>query len=79
MVLEWAGGHREGAAFVVSDEADRAPAAWRGHPPGRRSARIGTGLKSGPPGRVSARTAGGGRRMQDVMSGDPLPRICRPG
>jgi len=63
-------------AFTAPDEADTALRAWRAHPLGAAGARIGTVLGSGPPGRVTAVTPVGGRRMLDVMSGDPLPRIC---
>jgi hydrogenase expression/formation protein HypE len=64
------------AAFVASEDADTALRAWRAHPLGAASAGIGTVLENGPPGRVTAVTPVGGRRMLDVMSGDPLPRIC---
>ncbi len=64
------------AAFVEPALAGAALAAWRAHPLGRDAARVGTVLSDGPPGRVTVRTPVGGRRLLDLMSGDPLPRIC---
>jgi hydrogenase expression/formation protein HypE len=63
-------------AVVAPELADAALVALRaGHPAGALAARIGE-VVAGPPGRVVATTAFGGRRIVDLMAGDPLPRIC---
>jgi hydrogenase expression/formation protein HypE len=62
-------------AFVAPDAADAALAALRAAPGGDRAAEIGE-AKSEPPGMVLVDTAFGGRRVMDLLAGDPLPRIC---
>ena len=63
-------------AVVAGHRADEALAALRDvGPAGALAARIGE-VVAGPPGRVVATTAFGGRRIVDLMAGDPLPRIC---
>ncbi len=62
-------------AFVPPEEAEAALAALRGHPLGRRAARIGTATAEHP-GLVLARTGIGGRRVVDMPLGELLPRIC---
>lgn len=63
-------------AVVAPERADEALAALRAvGPAGALAARIGE-VVPGPPGRVVATTAFGGRRIVDLMAGDPLPRIC---
>lgn len=63
-------------AVVAPGSADEALAALRAvGPTGALAARIGE-VVAGPAGRVVATTAFGGRRIVDLMAGDPLPRIC---
>jgi hydrogenase expression/formation protein HypE len=62
-------------AFVGPESADAALAALRGVPGCEQAAEIGT-VKSDPPGLVLMETAFGGRRVLDLLVGDPLPRIC---
>jgi len=62
-------------ALVSGPAADRALAALRGHPLGRKAALIGR-VGAERPGRVVALTPGGGRRLVDQPLGQPLPRIC---
>ena len=62
-------------AFVAAEAADRALQAVRSIPGCERAAEIGevTGDRAGL---VTMETAFGGRRMLDLLVGDPLPRIC---
>jgi hydrogenase expression/formation protein HypE len=62
-------------AFVAPESADEALAALRGVPGCEQAAEIGT-VKREPPGLVLVETAFGGRRVMDLLVGDPLPRIC---
>jgi hydrogenase expression/formation protein HypE len=62
--------------FVVPPEgASAALAALRAHPLGRNAAAIG-GVEKEPAGIVLAEGPAGGARMVDMLTGDPLPRIC---
>jgi len=67
----------EGRMLVVvaPDMADAALQAMRSHPAGAGSVDIGE-VEQGPPGRVVEATQFGGRRVLDMLVGDPLPRIC---
>jgi len=60
---------------VAGDQAQAALAAMRGHPLGRGAAIIGRVLDQ-PAGRVWLKTAVGGGRILDMLTGEPLPRIC---
>jgi hydrogenase expression/formation protein HypE len=62
-------------AFVAPDKADAALAALRSVDGCERAAEIGE-VKTEPPGMVLVDTAFGGRRVMDLLAGDPLPRIC---
>ena len=62
-------------AFVAPEAADDALAALRAVPGCERAAEIGE-VKTEPPGMVLVETAFGGRRVMDMLVGDPLPRIC---
>jgi hydrogenase expression/formation protein HypE len=62
-------------AFVAPDAADEALAALRAVPGCEEAAEIGE-VKTDPPGLVLVETAFGGRRVMDMLVGDPLPRIC---
>ncbi|MDX6667546.1 MAG: hydrogenase expression/formation protein HypE [Solirubrobacteraceae bacterium] len=62
-------------AFVAPESADAALAALRSVPGGERAAEIGE-VKTEPPGMVLVETAFGGKRVMDLLVGDPLPRIC---
>lgn len=62
-------------AFVAPKQADSALAALRGVPGCERASEIGEVLEE-PPGMVLIETAFGGRRVMDMLAGDPLPRIC---
>jgi len=62
-------------AFVDPGSADAALAALREAPGCERAAEIGE-VKTEPPGMVLVETAFGGRRVMDMLAGDPLPRIC---
>jgi hydrogenase expression/formation protein HypE len=62
-------------AFVAPDRADAALAALRSVPGSEEAAEIGE-VKSEPPRMVLVDTAFGGRRVMDLLAGDPLPRIC---
>jgi len=63
------------AAFVAPDRADAALAALRAIPGFSEAADVGE-VVAGPPGLVQMDTAFGGRRVVDLLVGDPLPRIC---
>ena len=62
-------------AFIAPDAADAALAALRDVPGCEEAAVIGE-VKSEPPGMVLVETAFGGKRVMDLLAGDPLPRIC---
>jgi hydrogenase expression/formation protein HypE len=62
-------------AFVAPEAAEDALAALRTVPGCERAAEIGE-VKTDPPGMVLVETAFGGRRVMDMLVGDPLPRIC---
>ena len=62
-------------AFVAPGAAEAALAALRSAPGGERAVEIGE-VKTEPPGMVLVDTAFGGRRVMDLLAGDPLPRIC---
>jgi hydrogenase expression/formation protein HypE len=62
-------------AFVAPEAADDALAALAGVPGCADAAVIGE-VKADPPGLVLVETAFGGRRVMDMLVGDPLPRIC---
>jgi len=62
-------------AFVGPERADEALAALRAVPGSESAAEIGE-VKTDPPGMVLVETAFGGRRVMDLLAGDPLPRIC---
>ena len=61
--------------FVAQEAAADALAALRSAPNGERAAEIGE-VRTEPPGMVLVETAFGGRRVMDMLVGDPLPRIC---
>jgi hydrogenase expression/formation protein HypE len=62
-------------AFVAPEAADAALAALVSAPGCEAAAEIGE-VKTDPPGMVLVETAFGGRRVMDMLVGDPLPRIC---
>ena len=62
-------------AFVAPEAADAALEALRGVPGCEQAAVIGE-VRREPPGMVLVATAFGGRRVMDLLVGDPLPRIC---
>ena len=62
-------------AIVAPDAADALLAALRRQPLGREASMVGT-VVAGPQGQVILETAVGGSRIVDMLSGDPLPRIC---
>jgi hydrogenase expression/formation protein HypE len=62
-------------AFVAPGAADAALAALRAVPGCEEAAEIGE-VGAEPPGLVLVDTAFGGRRVMDLLVGDPLPRIC---
>jgi hydrogenase expression/formation protein HypE len=62
-------------AFVAPEAADGALEALRSVPGCERAAEIGE-VWTEPPGMVLVDTAFGGRRVMDLLAGDPLPRIC---
>ena len=62
-------------AFVAPERAEAALAALRALPGFEDAAEIGE-VKTEPPGMVLVDTAFGGRRVMDLLAGDPLPRIC---
>ncbi|HET9508885.1 MAG TPA: hydrogenase expression/formation protein HypE [Gaiellaceae bacterium] len=62
-------------AFVAPEAADAALAALASAPGCEAAAEIGE-VKTDPPGLVLVETAFGGRRVMDLLVGDPLPRIC---
>jgi hydrogenase expression/formation protein HypE len=62
-------------AFVAPGEADAALGALRAVPGCEDAAEIGE-VRTEPPGMVLVDTTFGGRRVMDLLAGDPLPRIC---
>jgi hydrogenase expression/formation protein HypE len=62
-------------AVVAPEAADDALAALRRVAGCESAAEIGE-VKSDPPGMVLLQTTFGGRRVMDLLVGDPLPRIC---
>ncbi|MGI8421200.1 MAG: hydrogenase expression/formation protein HypE [Gaiellaceae bacterium] len=62
-------------AFVAPEAAADALAALRTVPGCEGAVEIGE-VKSEPPGMVLVETGFGGRRVMDMLVGDPLPRIC---
>jgi hydrogenase expression/formation protein HypE len=62
-------------AFVAPETADGALRALRAVPGCEDAAEIGEVVVE-PPGMVLVDTAFGGRRVMDLLAGDPLPRIC---
>jgi len=61
--------------IVAAEDADKALAALRAHPLGRRAAAIGS-VHADPHHFVQMTTAFGGRRIVDWLTGEQLPRIC---
>ncbi|MGO9761969.1 MAG: hydrogenase expression/formation protein HypE [Solirubrobacteraceae bacterium] len=62
-------------AFVAPECSSAALQALRAVPGCEQAADIGE-IVSEPPGMVLVDTAFGGRRVMDLLAGDPLPRIC---
>jgi hydrogenase expression/formation protein HypE len=62
-------------SMATPEAAEAALAAQRGAPGGEQAAEIGE-VRTEPPGMVLLQTAFGGRRVLDMLVGDPLPRIC---
>ena len=62
-------------AFVAPEAAAGTLAALQRVPGCEAAAEIGE-VKTDPPGMVLVETAFGGRRVMDMLVGDPLPRIC---
>jgi hydrogenase expression/formation protein HypE len=61
--------------FVAPDSAEAALRSLRSVPGCEEAAEIGE-VRTDPPGMVLVETAFGGRRVMDLLVGDPLPRIC---
>jgi hydrogenase expression/formation protein HypE len=62
-------------AFVAPEQAEAALDALRSVPGCEEAADIGE-VRTEPRGMVLVDTAFGGRRVMDLLAGDPLPRIC---
>jgi len=62
-------------AFVAPEAAGRALESLRSIPGCEEAAEIGE-VRTDPPGMVLVETAFGGKRVMDLLVGDPLPRIC---
>ncbi len=62
-------------AIVAPEQAEAALRALCSIPDGESAAAIGE-VRTEPPGMVLVETAFGGRRVMDLLVGDPLPRIC---
>jgi hydrogenase expression/formation protein HypE len=62
-------------AFVGGRDVNQALEALRAVPGCEDAAEIGE-VMTEPPGMVLVETAFGGRRVMDMLTGDPLPRIC---
>lgn len=67
----------EGKVLVVADpvESNHILEIIKGNDLGRQSAIIGR-ITGDHPGKVVLKAATGGRRIIDILTGDPLPRIC---
>jgi hydrogenase expression/formation protein HypE len=63
------------AAFVAPEGVETALSALRAVPGFEDAAEVGE-VRTEPPGMVLVETAFGGRRVMDLLVGDPLPRIC---
>jgi hydrogenase expression/formation protein HypE len=62
-------------AVVAPETTDEALAALRSVPGCEAAAELAE-VRAEPPGMVLVETAFGGRRVMDLLAGDPLPRIC---
>ena len=62
-------------AIVAPEAAEEALAALHAVPGCEAAAEVGE-VKTDPPGMVLVETAFGGKRVMDLLVGDPLPRIC---
>jgi hydrogenase expression/formation protein HypE len=62
-------------AFVAPESADAALRALQAVRGCEEAVEVGE-IESAPPGMVLVDTAFGGRRVMDLLAGDPLPRIC---
>jgi hydrogenase expression/formation protein HypE len=62
-------------AAVAPDAAERALAALRAVPGCEEASELGV-VRTEPPGMVVVETRFGGKRVMDMLVGDPLPRIC---
>lgn len=62
-------------AVVAAGAADAVIERMRAHPHGRNAGVVGS-VVAEHPGAVVLRTSVGGSRIVDVLSGEPLPRIC---
>ena len=62
-------------AFVAPGSAPAALRALRAVPGCEKAAQIGV-VAAEPAGMVLVETGFGGRRVMDLLAGDPLPRIC---
>lgn len=62
-------------AVTAPQEAEAALAAMRSHPNCAGAALVGE-VREAPAGKVWLATSIGGRRLLDMLSGEPLPRIC---
>jgi hydrogenase expression/formation protein HypE len=62
-------------AIVAAEAGDEALAALRAVPGCEAAAELAE-VRAEPPGMVLVETAFGGRRVMDLLAGDPLPRIC---
>jgi hydrogenase expression/formation protein HypE len=62
-------------AFVAPQSAAAALEALRAVPGCEQAVAFGE-VRTEPPGMVLVETAFGGRRVMDLLAGDPLPRIC---
>jgi hydrogenase expression/formation protein HypE len=62
-------------AFVAPEGAETALSALRAVPGFEDASEVGE-VRTEPPGMVLVETAFGGRRVMDLLVGDPLPRIC---
>ena len=62
-------------AFVAPERSEAALAALRAVPGCEEAADIGE-VRAEPPAMVLVETSFGGKRVMDMLAGDPLPRIC---
>ena len=67
----------EGKVLIVADpvESEHILEIMKKNDLGRQSAIIGR-ITGDHPGKVVLKTSTGGRRIIDILTGDPLPRIC---